>query len=341
MPFFLKEARMRYQYKIFRRSSMQEIERVGFCKERRRYIEIVREIVFCALLCLLSLFASGAYAVDYVCTDCHTPQHGSCPDCISCHTKSLKYPMGPGMTGLLTDSATCVTCHLAGTTPVAVHAGTPINIQNACGQCHGGSAGPDATKNGAGYRTESYLSMISTGIHMPVNLVPVASFTSSISSYTVTLTDTSTDDAPFPPNAVTVTWGDGGILSTGNAGGSLSHTYATAGTFNIMYTIRDAGGLYSSVPTSVVVPQKFSITVNLSLPLTTSATFILKQNGITKATGTGTTSYTFSNRNSGTYQVQMTKSGYTFDGDPVTTGNQNPVTVTIGPNQTVTFTHTP
>ena len=188
--------------------------------------------------------------------------------------------------------------------------------------------------------TKSYLSVVAPNMHLPVNLAPAASFTSSISLYTVSLTDTSTDDAAFPANAITVTWGDG-TSSTGNAGGTISHTYATAGTFNIMYTVRDAGGLFDSTTTTVTVPQKFSITVNLSPALLSNATFILKQNGVTKATGAGTTSYVFPNLNPGTFQVQMSKSGYTFDGDAVTAGNQNPVTTTVGPNQTVTFTHTP
>ncbi|MBI5099721.1 MAG: hypothetical protein HZB30_10845 [Nitrospirae bacterium] len=215
------------------------------------------------------------------------------------------------------------------------------DLDMSCGQCHGGSAGPSAIKNGAPYMDKSYLSVVATNMHLPPNLAPTASFTSNISLFTVSLTDTSTDDTPFPANAVTVTWGDGGASSTGNAGGIVSHTYATAGTFNIVYTVRDAGGLYSSTITTVTVPQKFSITVNLSPALSSNATFILKQSGVTKATGAGTSSYVFSNLNPGTYQVQMYKSGYTFDGDPVTAGSQNPVPATVGPNQTLTFTHTP
>jgi len=74
--------------------------------------------------------------------------------------------MGPGMSGVLTDSTTCVTCHLAGATAQAVHAGVPMDIQASCGQCHGGSAGWGGTSNGAGYRSESYLSMVATGMHM-------------------------------------------------------------------------------------------------------------------------------------------------------------------------------
>jgi len=165
------------------------------------------------------------------------------------------------------------------------------------------------------------------------------SFTTSISLYTVSLKDTSTGTA-FPANAVTVHWGDG-VSSAGNAGGTLSHTYATAGTFNIAYNVQDAGGLYNSKTITVTVPQKVSITVNLSPALTSSATFILKQSGTTKATGTGTASYVFSNLNPGTYQVQIYKSGYTFDGDAGTTGSQNPATVTVGPDKTVIFSHTP
>jgi len=171
-------------------------------------------------------------------------------------------------------------------------------------------------------------------------LYPItAGFTTSISLYTVSLKDTSSGSA-FPTNAVTVQWGDG-ASSTGSAGGTLSHTYATAGTFNIAYTVHDTSGVYNSKTTTVTVPQKFSITAKLSPSLTSSATFILKQSGITKASGTGTASYVFSNLNPGTYQVQIYKKRYTFDGNAGTAGNQNPVTVTVGPNKTVTFTHKP
>ena len=215
------------------------------------------------------------------------------------------------------------------------------DLDMSCGQCHGGSAGPYATKNGAPYMTKWYLSIVAQNMHTPVNQPPTASFTTSINNYTVAFTDTSTDDVPFPPGAVTITWGDGSNSSIGNAGGTLSHTYASGGTFNIVYTVVDAGGLYSSVLTSVTVPIKNSITVNLSPALSSSAMFILKLNGATKATGSATATYTFSNLNAGTYQVQMYKSGYTFDGDPVTSGSQNPVNVTVGPDQIVTFTHTP
>lgn len=174
-----------------------------------------------------------------------------------------------------------------------------------------------------------------------VNAAPVAAMTvNSITGYTVSITDASTDNAAFPTNAITVKWGDGAI-STGNNRATFSHTYATAGTFNVILTAKDAADLYDSVFQEVSVQQSNSITVKLSPALSTSATFILKQNGITRATGSGTTSYVFTNLNSSPYEILMYKSGYTFDGDAVTAGSQNPVSKTSGSNITVTFTHTP
>lgn len=214
------------------------------------------------------------------------------------------------------------------------------DLDMSCGQCHGGSAGPSATKNGAPYISKSYLSVYAEKIHTVVDLASGAALKSSISLYTVSITDTSPKDAIFPANAVTVKWGDG-TSSRGDAGATISHTYATAGKFHIVYTIKSTGGLKSKATTTVTVPERFSIIVGLSPALSGNAKFILKKNGTTKATGTGTASFVFSNLKPGTYQVKISKSGYIFDGDDVTAGNQNPVPVTVGPKQTVTFTHTP
>ncbi len=63
-------------------------------------------------------------------------------------------------------------------------------------------------------------------------------------------------------------------------------------------------------------------------------TVYLGQSGVTKAymtTGAGG-SYSFANVNSGSYQVQAYKYGMTFDGDPVASGVQNPINVTVGPD---------
>ena len=247
-------------------------------------------------------------------------------DCATCHTKKITTMNHPVSSGT---PSTCITCH---TKP-----GTSISIDASCGACHGGSAGPSATQNGAPYISKPYLIVYANNIHN--NSAPNVSMDIDVSSYTVTLTDTSTDDSIFPDNAITVKWGDG-TSSTGNAGSVFTHTYATAGKFNIAYKVIDSDGLISSRTKTVAV--KFSITVNISSALSTDAKFVLKKNGIIIRTGRGTDSYVFSGLRPGTYKVKICKSGYTFDGDGVTGGNQNPITVIIGTSdETVTFTHTP
>jgi predicted CXXCH cytochrome family protein len=215
-----------------------------------------------------------------------------------------------------------------------------LDVDMVCGQCHGGSAGASATKNGAPFIGKSFLAGYAKSIHK--DTAPTASFTNSLNNYTISLTDTSTNETSFPSNAVTVNWGDG-KTSRGNAGVTISHTYTKAGTYKISYTVSSASGLRSRMILTVTVPQRFSIIVNLdpALPDDKSAKFVLKKKGITKAKGKGTASHTFLKLKPGTYQIQIYKSGYTFDGDAVTEGNQNPVTVTVGSDQTVTFTHNP
>ena len=138
--------------------------------------------------------------------------------------------------------STCITCH---TKP-----GTTISIDASCGACHGVSAGPSATQNGAPYISKSYLLVYANNIHN--NSAPEVSMDIDVSTYTVTLTDTSTDDSFFPENAITVKWGDG-TSSTGNAGSVFTHTYATAGKFNIVYKVIDSDGLISSKTKTVAV----------------------------------------------------------------------------------------
>jgi len=301
-------------------------------------------------------------------------------ECTTCHNKNIAKMNHPGGTGtplgdMSEPAEACVICHM----PKATSSGFPmhlwrinasssystfptsdeflgntkkianaaadgtyanavwVDVDYACGQCHGGSAGSSATVSNAPYISKSNLSAYAKNMH--INGAPKASFTSDISLYTVTLTDTSTDDSIFPDNAITVKWGDG-TSSTGDAGSVFAHTYATAGKFYIVYKVTDSDGLKSSKTKTVAV--KFSITANISPALSTNAKFILKKNGIIIRTGTGTDSYVFSGLRPGTYKVKVKKLGYTFDGNDVTVGNQNPITVIIGTSdETVTFTHTP
>lgn len=218
-----------------------------------------------------------------------------------------------------------------------------VDVDYACGQCHGGSFGPDATQNDAPYLTKAELSMLAKGMHK--NAGPTASFTTNVVDYTVTLTDASADDSMrFSENGkITINWGDKTPAETFKPCDSpFSHTYTKTGKYNIVYTVTDSDG--AKVSKKVTVTPVFSITANISPALASNADIILldkKGKKIIK-TASGTSSYVFSGLSAGTYQVRVQKDGYTFDGDSVTAGTQNPISVTINPaSQVVTFTHTP
>jgi hypothetical protein len=162
----------------------------------------------------------------------------------------------------------------------------------------------------------------------------------TLSNYTVSFTDASTDPVLNSPNgitSVTVNWGDG----TGNsqaAGTVFTHTYATASTYKILHTATDAARLSASETRTLAVPQKFGLsgTVSHAAGPFPGVLMILKYNGNTKATKTTAAdgTYSFTNVLPGAYVVQPYKSGYTFT--PAT------ATVTVGPDATgVDFTATP
>jgi predicted CXXCH cytochrome family protein len=115
-----------------------------------------------------------------------------------------------------------------------------VDVDYACGQCHGGSFGGEATRNEAPYFSKAQLSQLAKNMH--INSAPKTSCTENISGRTVTLTDTSTDNWIIPDNAVTVNWGDG-TSSTGNAGGVFSHTYAKAKKYKIVHSVTDSQGV--------------------------------------------------------------------------------------------------
>jgi hypothetical protein len=127
------------------------------------------------------------------------------------------------------------------------------DLDMTCGQCHGGSAGASKTKNGAPYISKNVLSMYAKDMHG--NAPPKASFRSVIDNYTVTLTDTSIDDSILPSNVVAVDWGDG-TSSQGNAGKTLSHTYAGARKYHITYIVRDSDGVKSRKKLTIDVPRQ-------------------------------------------------------------------------------------
>jgi len=180
-----------------------------------------------------------------------------------------------------------------------------------------------------------------------VNQPPVALGLSglTITGNTVSFTDASTDNAPFPAGAVSVNWNDG-ILTTGNAGAVFSHTYTSLGKYTITHTVKDAAGLYASEQKTISLATAggYTITVNTGL---NGVLYVLKYNGTAKQQGTDKTSadaWTFNNVNAGSYTVTVYLAHELFTCNGFTGKNANSGTtfpVTVGPNQTITCTHTP
>lgn len=213
-----------------------------------------------------------------------------------------------------------------------------VDVDYACGQCHGGSFGFNATRNGAPYIDKPTLSRLAKDMH--INQAPEVSFTSTMDANVATLTDTSTDDSPrFPDNAITVQWGDK-TSATGNAGSVFTHTYAKAGKYKVVYSVKDMDGRVSSK--TITLGPTFSITAQFSPATSSMADFTLLNNkGSIVATGKGTSSYVFSGLSAGTYKVKLEHSDCTFDASAKSKGNQNPMTVVIkNSNQTVNFNRT-
>jgi predicted CXXCH cytochrome family protein len=229
-------------------------------------------------------------ALRKVCTDCHTDS-----------IQRLWHPTGKGTPLDVSEPfEACVTCHMpratpsglrmhmfrinpsngystfptaaefgVGTTPTKMITNSSpdgsytnavwVDVDYACGQCHGGSRGADATKNGAPYFTKQGLSDAAKLMHKPGAAV---SLVNDISGYTVTLTDSSTDDSiVLPTNAVTIDWGDK-TSSTGNAGGVFVHTYGKAKKYQIVYSVTDKYG-YKSYKKLLVTIHKGGTTASI------------------------------------------------------------------------------
>jgi hypothetical protein len=135
-----------------------------------------------------------------------------------------------------------------------------VDVDYVCGQCHGGSFGRSATRNGAPWKTRAELSNAAANMH------------------------------------------------------------------------------------NNPVPKGYTLTVNITPPALSDATFTLldKKGKSIIQTGTGTSSYVFSGVTAGTYRVKVQHTDCTFDGDGKKRGEQNPISVVVGSgSKTVTFIRTP
>ena len=134
-----------------------------------------------------------------------------------------------------------------------------IDLDLACGQCHGGGA------NGAGAKvyplSKKELAVYAKGMHSATfkDTPPTAAMTAAptVTGHTVTFIDNSKD--PQDPQydlRIKVNWGDGTMSSTGQPGGTFMHTYRKAGTFTIIHAATDMEGLIGSERVQVVVSGK-------------------------------------------------------------------------------------
>jgi hypothetical protein len=141
-----------------------------------------------------------------------------------------------------------------------------VDLDLACGQCHGGSG--TATHNGAPYIAKADLAPLAAVMHgVPAGTQPpavsstiTAANNASAAGSLITLADVSTD--PVTPQTsliVVVDWGDGTVSNT-FGGKSITHTYAAAGTYDIVETVTNAAGLSASQYTLEIIAAASPVT---------------------------------------------------------------------------------
>jgi hypothetical protein len=316
------------------------------------------------------------------CTTCHVDpgtQAASASSAPQVVVANINHPTGTGTPFDATKyPSACETCHMAaqaavnGTISAAAHIfristdpayttmGTTqvntdatgsawVDVDLACGQCHGGSGGTTATHNGAPYFTKTALASGAANMHiggLPVctSTVPVVSHgTVTQTGYVVSFTDSSTDSGDTSKlDAVTVNWGDGTATDAGIRGSVFTHTYTgRARTVSIVHMVRNScdTNVYAKEIIKQTVPVRYNVTGTVfqsnGSTAITSATVVLRVNGHTRqmTTSDGAGAFTFTNVLPGSYAIHVYKSGVTFGADvpvTVTTANvpQNVTSVT-------------
>jgi hypothetical protein len=285
---------------------------------------------------------------------------GSC----SVHTGAIKNaPTLPVVYNSDTSSANC-TAALGTWTPAtqtksaqAAADGTYANavwvdLDLACGQCHGGSFGAGNTHNGAMYLDKATLAGYAAVMHSTGGIVsggtntPVVSHTAPVvTGWSVSFTDTSTC-ADGAPNII-VNWGDGSPSATGAQGSTFTHAYATTRvrSYTISQVAQDPANSRLSAITrfAVNVPQRYTVsgivTTSTGTPIPNGYVYLKDQvtGHIAKYMRTlsnGTFNFTGVLPDVNGYKVHVYKFGVTFGADVLISNAQ------LSTNPTVTITAT-
>ncbi len=128
-----------------------------------------------------------------------------------------------------------------------------VDLDLACGQCHGGGAKGEGAK--VLPMSKATLARYAKNMHGRSYNEPTAAMVAAptVAGRTVSFVDKSTDRQDETYNLrVKVSWGDG-KTSTGQPGGTFTHTYKRPGTFTIKHTATDTDGQtgYESVSVTV------------------------------------------------------------------------------------------
>ena len=210
------------------------------------------------------------------CATCHSNPGVSAAGAPQVQIATINHQAGVGtpLEHIGTDpSSACVTCHMprsaAGNSPMhlwrintdpayvtmgATQANTTpdgsypaaawVDIDHACGQCHGGGTSQDAQHQPvppALYRTRASLATVAQGMHAASGVNYAVTFQTAIDGLTVNVdasvncgTDPFGTPLPCPPFDYDWTWGDG---TPHGSGDPAAHTYATGGTYPITLVV--------------------------------------------------------------------------------------------------------
>jgi hypothetical protein len=242
-------------------------------------------------------------------------------NCAACHTvvmSPIKHPTGSGTPGA------CTSCH-------TTQHQSALDVNVACGSCHGGGTSKATNPPQAGimwYDTTT-LAVYAAGMHDAAKLPPTVSHTGGaavVKSTATSIVDTSVDNNGNAQStlSILINWGDGSV-STGVGGATFTHTYANAGVYNVVHTATDSGGRTASeavfqvkVFTTSAIKTTVKITVtNAALTPIQGARLYLKKAGRLVTTGYSNADgeWTFKNLipDPGTdYTVAVYKSGLDF-----------------------------